>query len=246
VSSEVDKSPTEQAFEAFLQWKEQGRKVSDLLQSAGIPIPEELGRAISNRKNDQTVSRRIPIPAPNSPPRPENSKDDWYWIKASDVSVRTLVLAILNDGEKWAPKELLKRVGKYLSKQNPGSVYNVGAQLEGTLIKKDDEGWLLIGKNAPVLYEEHLWGPSSVFLKQDLASFRRMAVKYILEMNPDGLPLIQVFKLLDAVNWLRTPKSKDLIKADLKDLAKQGYARRLGNSKRWTVFDTKGQIMRRG
>jgi hypothetical protein len=246
VNNEIYKSPTEQAFEAFLQWKDQGRKVSSLLQSAGMTIPDELSRAISNNPADGDTSRRILIPAPKSPPRPPEAKDEWFWIKPSDASVRTLALAVLSDGKNWPVKDIIKRVRKYLPTQNAGSVYNVGAQLEGTLIKKNDDGWSLIGEEAPLFFEDYLWGPESVFREQDLASFRRMAVRYILEMNQDGLPLMQVFKQLNGVNWLRTPKSKDLIKADLKEMKKDGLARQLGSSKRWTVYDSKGQLMKGG
>lgn len=240
----ASRSPSEKIFAEFLQWMEQGRKISSQFRQLGQTVPAELNNAVGNRGNTLgPSSMEIPVPPPHQPGRPSVAGDDWICIPASEVFARTLVLAILNDGE-CTLKELHKRVKRFLPKTSEGTLYNIGSQLDGTVIKRTDNGWSLIGAvTAPVLSDNHIWGPPSVFQKQDLASHRREAIVHLLTMHPNGLRVVPILKMLGDASWMKAPISKDLLKEDFKVLERERQARQLG-SKNWTVFGPQGERMK--
>jgi hypothetical protein len=145
-----------------------------------------------------------------------------------------MVLAFLNEGKSVPIKEIIKRVKEIHPDSNEGSIYNLAMQEKR--IEKTDDGWKLKdGAEAPILFKNHIWSPARLFQKQDLAAFRRMAVIYLLNVSPDGLQIMQVYRQLREAGWLNTPLSKDLIKADLFLLKTEKKVKRLGNSKKWII-----------
>lgn len=147
-------------------------------------------------------------------------------------------MAILNEGKTLAIKDIVNRVKEYHTDVNKGSIYNIGAKEKK--IQKTDNGWeLKEGSEAPILCKGYVWGPKHIFQQQDLAAFRRMAIRHLLDIFPDGLQIMQIFRQLKDVDWLNTPFSKDLIEDDLKLMKSMGKVRTLGNTKKWTFVKHK-------
>jgi hypothetical protein len=137
------------------------------------------------------------------------------------------------------PKEVQREVMKLNPSLNPGSVYNIGPRLDGTSIERKDKTWRLIDESAaPLLYENHAWGPDSLFQKTELAAHRREVILHVLRVAPDGMMPMQIVRQLDACGLCKAPISKDLVKADLGQLAAAEKIRRIGRTKKWTTADS--------
>src|SRR3989338_960103 len=230
--------PEAKAYTAFLAWLDEGKKVWSIFDEEGVPVPSTLKRALSDvNSSSKNQVMRTPVREPEKPEMPPQAHEDWLWIEVKDASLRTLVLAILNEGKSLPIKDIIKRVKQIDPNANEGSIYNIGSQEEK--MQKTDEGWwrLQDGVEAPILFKNHIWAPADLFQKQDLAAFRRMAVRHLLAISSDGLQIMQVYRQLKDADWLRTPKSKDLIKADLLIMKKEKRVKTLGHSKKWTLIN---------
>jgi len=224
-------SPEAKIFKTFIDWLEQGKKICLMFEQSGIPVPAELVRAFKNEKH---VASALIIARPERPEAPATAESDWFWIDAKEVVLNTLVAAILNEGDAVTSKELINRIKMIGHDAKEGSIYNVGSN-DNRIIKAKD-GWMLRnGIKAPILHKRHVWGRKDVFQKQDLASFRRMAIRHLLTMSDGGLQIMQIFKQLQNVTWLNTPLSKDLVKADLFVMEKESKVRRKG-SRKWVIL----------
>jgi hypothetical protein len=231
--------PEAKAYAAFLAWLEEGKKVWVTFEHAGVPVPATLKRALTDATQNSTSNkvRRTPARQPDRPEMPPQAHDDWLWVDVKDASLRTIVLAILNEGKLLSIKDVINRVKQIDPQANEGSIYNLGSQEEK--IQRTDEGWKLKeGEDAPILYKNYIWAPMDTFQKQDIAAFRRMAVRHLLAISPDGLQIMQVYRQLQDADWLKTPKSKDLIKTDLLIMKADKKVRTMGNSKKWTLNES--------
>jgi len=238
MEKEFDTPPEEKLFKEFLAWMENTKRLYRDFEREGVPIPKTLIRVLINSdQNSQKKSvRKTRLRRPEEPDRPTRAGDDWIWIEAKEASLRTIVLSILNEGKTIPIKELISRVRGILPDPNEGSIYNLAGQEEK--IQKTDQGWKLAENiEAPILNGKYIWGTPTVLQKQDVAAFRRMVIRYLLETSPDGLQIMQVVRQLEGAEWLKdVPLSKDLIKADLFLMKKEKRARQIGNTKKWTLI----------
>ncbi|MDO8527162.1 MAG: hypothetical protein Q7T03_05680 [Deltaproteobacteria bacterium] len=240
MSNDFQLPPEAKAYQAFLNWLEEAKKVWILFEQEGVQVPESLRRVMDNNNSDGGQTRPMALRPPEHPSMPSEAKSDWYWIKANEAVLMTVVLAIIKQEKIISTKDLITKVKKILPSQNEGSIYNVGANREGKDISRAEDGWSLKeGIDAPILYEGYIWAPKRLLQKQDLAAFRRMAVRHLLASSSDGLQIMQVYRQLDSVNWLKTPLSKDLIKADLFAMKEDKRVKQQGNSKKWILIGEK-------
>jgi hypothetical protein len=234
--------PEAKAYKAFLHWLAEGRKVWETFDQEGVPIPETLKRALTDKDAKQGPnkghSRPTRLRPPEAPEKPRKADDDWIWNEASEASFEALVLAILSEGKPLPIKELITRVKQFHPNLNEGSLYNVVGRLnEENKIQKGHEGWHLKNNSetTPILHKGHIWAPRNLLQKQDLAAFRRMAIRHVLGIRSDGLQVMQIFRELEGADWLDTPLSKDLVKADLSVMKKEGKVKRFGSEKKWKL-----------
>ena len=212
-----------------------------IFEQEGIPVPDTLKRSLTEYPSQVGAARsqpkRMTIPPPDKPSMPKEASGDWFWLDKKEAALRTVVLALLNQGVSIPVKELIAQVKQILPDANEGSVSNLGTQLDDKVIQRTERGWSLKeGVKAPILCEDYIWAPKSLLQKQDLAAFRRMAVRYLLDTSHDGMQLMQIYRDLKEVKWLKTPLSKDLIKADLFVMRDEHRVRQKGTSKKWTVI----------
>ena len=231
--------PEAKVYEAFLRWLEEGKRVWGLFDQEGVPVPETLKIALTDPTKTGSNShqfRPARLRAPERPAPPPGAGYDWIWIDAKEAMLRTVVLAILHEGITISVKDLTTRVKKILPDTNEGSIGNIGTYLDGKQISRTEKGWTLKeGVEAPVLYEGYIWAPPALLTKQDLAAFRRMAIRHLLGISPDGLQVMQVYRQLKSADWLKTPLSKDLVKADLFVMQDEKKVKRFGSQRKWTL-----------
>ncbi len=237
MENEFHTPPEEKLFREYLTWLELTKKLWKEFEQEGFPIPPTLKRALTdtNYNLSKKSSKKTHLKKPDEPEKPIGTNENWLWIGAREASLRTVVLSILNEGKALSIKELIRRTKEILPELNEGSIYNLGTQEEKIL--KTDEGWTLRSNTkAPILYKSYIWGLPNLLQKQDLAAFRRMVIRYLLETSPYGLQMMEIYRLLEGVDWLKVPLSKDLVKADLFLMKKEKKVRRLsGKSKKWTI-----------
>lgn len=210
-----------------------------LHEVAGLSLPGTLLRIFSDQK--ATASSRIPviiIPAIERDRVPKEAANDWISIQANAATPTTLALSLLRKASRpLRPKEVAEQVEEIAPDVSAGSVYNLGVRLEkeGVLLKSDD-GWTLARpEDAPLLANNLLWGPQEAFAKQDIAAHRREAIIHVLRMDRSGLQIVQLVAKLRDCTWLKAPVNKDLVKADMQVLEKEGKVRQRGNSRKWEV-----------
>ena len=229
--------PEARAYQAFLRWFEDAKRVAEVFDQEGVQVPDTLKHVLTDAKKG-TRPRPSRLRPPEQPPRPPQAEEDWIWIDAREAMVRTVVLAILGEGKTIPIKELIHRVKEVLPKVNTGSIYNIGTNLGGNLIEKVEQGWKLKSDvKAPVIYKGNIWAPTELLQKQDLAAFRRMAIRHLLALSSDGLQVMQVFRQLESADWLHTSLSKDLVKADLFVMQSEHRVKRFGSQKKWTLIN---------
>ncbi|MFA6003069.1 MAG: hypothetical protein WC881_03280 [Elusimicrobiota bacterium] len=231
-------SPEEETFQEFLAWMAMGRQIKAKFDAHGFQQPAALSGALGSG-HAQASPKFVRISPPARPESPPNAQIDWIWIPANRAMVRTVVLAILNEGKIITIKALINRVKNILPRSSAGTVYNIGAQLTGK-IEKGDNGWSLKkGELAPYLHKGNIWAPKELLQNQDLAESRRMAIYHLLGIKTK-LQLMEIFReLKDGADWLQSPLSKDLVKDDLKVMEKDNLVRQMGRSKRWARVDDK-------
>ncbi len=214
----------------------------DLYDLAEMTAPDVLRRVLSDTSKGGSSSlhhRPSRLRMPAKPPMPTQAGDDWLWVEAKEAMLRTVVLAVLNEGKTISVKELAGRVKQILPDAHEGSIANIGTSLDGKLIHRTDQGWTLKeGEQAPVLYKNCIWAPAALLQKQDLASFRRMAIRHLLSTSSDGLQVMQVYRQLQQADWLNTPLSKDLVKADLFVMQEEHKVKRYGSSRKWMLRES--------
>ncbi len=133
-------------------------------------------------------------------------------------------------------KDVVAAITRILPSVHRGSIANIGARLEGKVINRTDDGWTLIDTaKAGVLHAGMLWGPPEIFQKTELAAHRREAILHLLAAQPSGLQIVQIVEQLLGCPWVHAPVNKDLLKADMEELRKDGKVRRVGNSKKWEL-----------
>jgi hypothetical protein len=233
----------EQAHAAFVQFAKEARKVRSAFESAGLVLPDRLRRFLHDEQPAAAAPAqpRLVIPPLPAPPRPAEAGENWIWVPAADMTIVGLVRCVLRASAGPVARDaLLESLRKHRINVNPGSVANIGTQLDKAgEITRTDTGWTLVDSSmAPVINGSNAWGATqSVFESYELAARRRSCIVHVLRLQPDGLQPMQLLKQLEQCDWLHTPLSKDLIKADLQTLDDQGRAKRIGNSGKWRATE---------
>lgn len=234
------------AYEALIALLREAEHVRRLFVDAGITSPPRIESLLADSPasvNGAARSRKRPTvtiePMP-SPEAPREARPNWVWIPCKEASAVTLVMAILAEkGEPVRPRALVEVVSELNATLTSGGVYNIGPRLDkaGKLVRGDG-GWILTQETeAPVIHEEHVWGPPDVFQKQELAFHRRKIITHILRGTRGGLQIVQIVDHLANYDGCQAPVNKDLVKMDMKALVDAGEVRRVGNSKKYTPIE---------
>jgi len=231
-----------EAYASIATVLEQAKKCQDLHARAGLPLPERIQRLLglitdSGKAGTQRSVAQIPEPQRKKPPK--DAGQDWISIVAGGAIVTTVALAILREagGEPLRSRDLGDRVISILPDATTGSLANAGTRLaaEG-VIERTDEGWkLLKPERAAVLQDGLLWGPVSIFGKQEIAAHRREAILHVLKYFPTGLQIVQIVERLNECPWVHAPANKDILKLDTQVLLADRKIKRVGNTKKWQL-----------
>jgi hypothetical protein len=232
-----------EASRSFYELQEHAEKCRDLHERANMQLPEPLRRflglgAVAEPKAQSSAPAiTIPVIPPPTHPRPPIAGDDWVWVELDAVMPTTAVAGVLRDQvQPQRARDVIAAVVRLLPRVSSGSVANLFSRLEGSVLRREDGGWLLINRDvAPVLYEGRFWGPASAFQKQELAAYRRDVIVHLLRQFETGLQTVQIVDQLKRLPWLRAPYNKDLVKEDMKALADDGKVRPRGNTRKWEI-----------
>lgn len=221
-------------YKEFEQWFLKGRQLVSDFRQHGVSLPNTL-ELITKPSNGQASRSLVALPPPR-PDAPSEAGSEWRWINEADASPQTLVLAFLNEGKPLGAKEIIARISKIHKDTNPGVIYNVLARLQDKKIRKSGKSWeLMPDQAAPSYYKGNIWASGELLSVQELAAFRRMSVRHLMNSYSDGIKMVEIFRILGKVDWLKTPISKDLIKADLEAMEGK-FVRQMGRSKKWKLI----------
>lgn len=233
-----DFKATAQAYQKFAQVLEDLEATKLLFESAGEPLPEQLKEFFGVRHSGGKIHQPLmTIQQPRRASRPEEVGDEWISVEVKEVTATGLVLAVLRQASAPLPA---KEVVELVTKINPhiprGSINNIGTRLARTLIHRTDEGWRLLDPNkAGIICDGYLWGPKDIFDKPEIAAHRREAILQILRAFSSGLQTVQIVDQLRGTPWVHAPASKDLVKADMELLERNGKVRKISNSRKWCL-----------
>jgi len=176
-------------------------------------------------------------------PRPSIATDDWVWVGLKYAMPSTAITAVLRDETGWLrSRDVIAKVVALLPSVSSGSVANLFSRLEGDVLKREGEGWTLVSRDrAPVLHEGRLWGFAEAFKKEEIASYRRDIIIYVLQQYSSGFQIVQIVEQLQKLPWLKAPYNKDLVKDDMQALQAEGRARHRGNSRKWEAVPEEPQ-----
>lgn len=227
----------QRAMRSLLDLMEQAEECKALFERANMNLPEPLMRFLGMSDSSGAPAQRVVIPPPEKSPRPQEARADWIWIPVSAASPNVLVPAVLRGEAPIRARDLIERIQQLQPAINRGTINNVGTRLDKDgVIGRSEEGWWLANEDAaPVLFQDHLWGPAGVFGKTELAAHRREAIVHLLGMIPGGLQMSQVLEQLKTCAWMKAPLAKELVQDDIELLAQQGKLRRRGNSRKWEL-----------
>lgn len=228
---------TSEAYQKFAQVLADLEACKELFEQAGEPLPDKLKEFFGVNRNGRSSESALSILPPKRRSRPEEAGDDWISVEVTELTVTSLVLAVLRAAAKPV---VAKDVIEHVTEINPhiprGSVHNIGTRLNGTVIKRTDDGWSLVDPSkAGIISDGYLWGPKGIFDKQELAAHRREAILYILKAFQSGLQTVQIVDQLRSTKWVNAPASKDLVKSDMELLEAHNKVRRISNSRKWCI-----------
>lgn len=233
----------QEAYIALGQYLAAAQSVVDKFARAELPIPDPLRRLLGDTAEEGERSRpKMSISAPTPPPRPSAAGRDSIWVAIGDATPTSIVLGLLRIADRpISPSEMVDMTRKYKPSVNQGTVYNLGKRLRGHQIENSVEGWKLKSKDdAPMIHDGFLWGTPDVFQSYDIAAFRRTVVRHVLEAAaPDGLMAMQIVRFMQNFRNPRVKTDKTLIKVDLDILQREGRAKQISNSRKWTASDRK-------
>ena len=225
-------------YQRLTDWMREADELSYAFRNAGLVVPDPLTQALSDVPKGEYRPSHVPaIPPIKRSKTPLDAGSDWISISANDGSPTSVTLAVLKGANgPMRAKDVADRVTGMISDVTYGSIANIATRLAGEKIQRTDEGWALVsGSATPVLLDGFLWGPPSVFSKQDLAAHRREAIVRVLEHFPSGLQIVQLVEELKKLGWVRAPINKDLLKEDVAVLRQLGKIKRRGNAGKWEI-----------
>lgn len=229
------------AFESLFKLFKQIEECRTLCNEAQVEFPESLRRVLDEDSDVEASPRRSTavVRSFRRPEAPPGISGDWINVPLSALSAQTAVLAVLRGaGNKPLPaREIAVDLRSHGLQVSEGSIYNIGGRLERdrAISKAKGEGWTLTDRSrAPIISGENAWGTSEMFTVHELAARRRDLIVQLLADHPAGLLARQILAALDACDWRGTPLSKDLVKADLDQLQRDGRLRRNEETRVWT------------
>lgn len=225
-----------EAIQSLQNLIEVAKECRRLHERANMPIPEPLRRLFAmNGQGDRTGVALIK--PPETPPRPRRAESNWIHIHVKDAYATTLAIALLRDRDApMRPKDVVNSVQMIRPEISRGSIYNLGKRLDGAMIKRVPEGWILLNHdNAPIIQGDLVWGHPEMFTPHELAAHRRDAILHILGIYPSGQQTSQLIDLLQNCSWLQAPVNKELVQDDVELLSKDGKIKRRGASKKWEL-----------
>jgi hypothetical protein len=234
----MDRFEVEQkAARSLLELLDKAQECRELYEKAKMSLPEPLMRVLGMSENGSKPPARVEISGPMPSRKPHGFSNDWIWIDVKDASPTSLVLAILKDSASAVrAKDVTTKVAELLPESNSGSVANIGNRLDGSVIRRDADGWVLIQRErGGEVFDGKLWGPPSIFNKHELAAHRRDAILHVLRGFKSGLQTSQLTERLNGSSWVKAPVNKDLVKEDMEALASAKRIRRRGNSQKWEL-----------
>jgi hypothetical protein len=168
---------------------------------------------------------------------PPGAGRDWIRVAVTDAGPSLLTLALLRQHGPMNTEEVIVRVRVLNPSVSRGSIANVGWKHSGTLITRDASGWRLEKPEAaPVLVDQYLWGPHSIFTKTEQASYRRQRILAALEGEERGLTANEIHKRLVREQGGKDAFYFDWVRGDLKFLSVQGRLT-FGAGKRWRLAE---------
>jgi len=237
----VDLAKEARALESLTRLLKAAEECRTLFDEARMDYPAPLRRMLGERDSfgdsPGPVARAIKISPPDIT-RPAGVPDGWIHVPIEALGPQTAVLGVLRGASEPMPvKQVVSEVKSRIPSVSDGSINNVGTRLdERNIIARAEDGWRLIDKSrAPLLNGTRAWGADSMFQTQELAARRREAVLHVLSLFPTGLMSAQLLEQMERCAWLKTPLSKDLIKADMEELQETGKVKRSGNSRKWIL-----------
>jgi len=234
----------QEAMQSYTALLEQARLCQQLYEHAGLALPDRIQRLLGAPQSNGTggrapsISPSAHIPALGFSPPAGHRATDWISIDIREAQATAGILATLRAAAKpMRAGDVTTKVAELIPDVTYGTVANAGTRLskEG-IITRTDGGWKLLKPDqAGIIHEGRLWGPSSIFEKQEIAAHRREAILHILKHFPGGLQIVQLVEQLQACSWVHAPINKDLLKADMQILAGGKKVRRVGNTRKWTL-----------
>jgi hypothetical protein len=229
----------QEAAQSFVELVAQAKRCQQLYERANMTLPESVKRFFSLHTNGKKLVASVP--PPERPPLPSEAEANWVSIRIEDAYPQNVALALLRSaGGTLAVKDLIEEFEARLENVNRGTVYNVGPRLDTAgIITRSDGVWELIKpENAPILHENLIWAPASVFNKQELAAHRRDAIIHVLRTFRAGLQTSQIIEVLQNCPWVHAPVNKELVQDDVQILSKApAKIKRRGNTKKWGLVE---------
>jgi hypothetical protein len=231
------------AFESLTKLVAFAEECRNLFDEAGLDYPATLKRLLgegdATGADSQARHKGLRIAPPPHVSRPVGVADGWIYVPLPALIPQTLAMGVLRSADApLSPKQVTSRIRELGTEVNEGSVANIGTRLEKEgVIRRTKDGWSLVNAaKAPILNGKYAWGEQAVFTSHEMAARRREAIIYVLSFFRDGLQTAQILTQLENCAWLKTPLSKDLLKADMEELQRSEKVRR-GASRKWIVAD---------
>jgi hypothetical protein len=208
---------------------------SQKLEPAPPPLllsPQRPRRSWSSRRHPK------PLPMPDHGPVPAGFKPNWISLPASSASPYSLTLAVLrshmNQASPISIATLNREVAEIRGLKGSGAAYNVVIRLEKEgLVQKTETGVRLKSDKGGTISGKRLWASQEDLNEYDYAAYRREVILLLLKENPE-LTTTEIARGLEVCQWVQIPKNKDLVKADMNALEKEGHVLRLEN-KDWVL-----------
>lgn len=228
------------AYESFTRLLRQAEECADAFRQASIDVPAALKRLLADESENGDEPKELQlslIPPVRREQTPIEAGRDWISISVGDCTPTSVTLAVLKEANRpMRARDVSERVLQHLPQATYGTIANLATRLAGSQIQRTDDGWTLLRpESAPVLCNGYLWGPPTVFSKQEIAAHRREALCMVLQTFPTGLQIVQIVDQLKSLGWVQAPINKDLLKEDVAVLSAQGKISKRGNSGKWEL-----------
>ena len=206
--------------------------------------PRKRGRPRKDQNQPPKPGKYRYSPAPEPPTKPYHGEPPkgaerwWPSILAASAGTYAVALAVLREHpEEFISAATLNRRMEVIRKVEGGAGYSVLDRLRKDGIVDGDISNLRILKRqlGGILSRDAkwIWAPKENLSEYDLARHRREAVIRLLREHGGSLAIASITKGLQASDWVQSDKTDDLVKADLRYLAKDGIVRKLAETREW-------------